>query len=207
MLKKTGTGKGTKLGHKMGEGAGGKSAAPVQHPPKDPAPKRKLTTDGFPPQYNSIRAARANTSTITPLGSIGGVGRLQVRLGIGAKTGSFKVGGYTRQYSVQNYHVLNKKRNVSATISMPPIGKDDPMGCLSCPTPHSISESLREEQPIVIILSDQTFLPVLPLTGDGNCTVIIQVEDCELWELEEVFTDRFKAFCKPHGNLPSGSVI
>jgi hypothetical protein len=28
-----------------------------------------------------------------------------------------------------------------------------------------------------------------------------------LWELEEVFTDRFKAFCKPHGNLPSGSVI
>jgi hypothetical protein len=33
------------------------------------------------------------------------------------------------------------------------------------------------------------------------------VEDCELWELEEVFTDRFKAFCKPHGNLPSGSVI
>jgi hypothetical protein len=33
------------------------------------------------------------------------------------------------------------------------------------------------------------------------------VEDCELWELKEVFTDRFKAFCKPHRNLPSGSVI
>ncbi len=28
-----------------------------------------------------------------------------------------------------------------------------------------------------------------------------------MWELEEVFTDKFKAFCKPHGNLPSGSVI
>ncbi len=28
-----------------------------------------------------------------------------------------------------------------------------------------------------------------------------------MWELEEVFTDRFKALCKPHGNLPSGSVI
>jgi hypothetical protein len=115
--------------------------------------------------------------------------------------------GDTRQYSVQNYHVLNKKRNVSSTISMPPIGKDDPMGCLSCPAPHSIAESLREGQPIVINLSDQTFPPVLPPTGDGNCTVIIRVEDCELWELEEVFTDRFKASCKPHGNLPSGSII
>jgi hypothetical protein len=90
---------------------------------------------------------------------------------------------------------------------MPPIGKEDPMGCLSCPAPHSIAESLREGQPIVIILSDQTFPPVLPPTGDGNCTVIIRVEDCELWELEEVFMDRFRAFCKPHGNLPSGSVI
>ncbi len=90
---------------------------------------------------------------------------------------------------------------------MPPIGKDDPMGCLSCPAPHSIAESLREGQPIVIILADQTFPPVLPPTGDGNCTVILRVEDCELWELEEVFMDRFKAFCKPHGNLPSGIVI
>jgi hypothetical protein len=90
---------------------------------------------------------------------------------------------------------------------MPPIGKDDPMGCLSCPALHSIAESLRDGQPTVIILSDQTFPPVLSPTGDGNCTFIIRVEDCELWELEEVFTDRFKAFCKPHGNLPSGSVI
>jgi hypothetical protein len=109
------------------------------------------------------------------------VGRSQVRLGIRAATGSFEVVGDTRQYSVQNYHVLNKKRNVSATISMPPIGKDDPMGCLSCPVPHSIAESLWEGQPLVIILSEQTFPPVLPPTGDGNCTVIIRVEDCELW--------------------------
>jgi hypothetical protein len=54
---------------------------------------------------------------------------------------------------------------------------------------------------------DQTFLHVLPPTGDGNCTVIIRVEDSELWELEEVFYDRFKSFCKPHGSLPSGSLV
>jgi hypothetical protein len=70
--------------------------------------------------------------------------------------------GDTRQYSVQNYHVTGKKRNVSATILMQPIGQDDPMGCLSCPTPLSIAESLREGKPIVVILSDQTFPPVLP---------------------------------------------
>jgi hypothetical protein len=77
----------------MGEGAGGKNADPIQHPPKEPAPKRKLTTDCFPPHYNTIIAARANTSTIMPLGGIGGVGRLQVRLGIGAATGGFEVRG------------------------------------------------------------------------------------------------------------------
>jgi hypothetical protein len=67
--------------------------------------------------------------------------------------------------------------------------------------------SLREGLPIVIFLTDQTFPPVLPPTGDGNCTVIIRVEDSELWELEEVFYDRFKSFCKPHGSLPSGSLV
>ncbi len=84
---------GSKIGQKVGEGAGGKSADPVQHPPKGPVPKRKFAADCFPPQYNTIRAARANTSTITPLGGIGGVGRLQVRLGIGAATGGFEVKG------------------------------------------------------------------------------------------------------------------
>jgi hypothetical protein len=58
----------------MGKGAGGNTADPVHNLPRDPAPKRKLITDGFPPQYNSIRAARSNTSTITPLGGIGGGG-------------------------------------------------------------------------------------------------------------------------------------
>ncbi len=175
---------GSKLGMKTV--AASKACDPGNDPPASPRKKRKKTSDGFPPQYNSIRAARANTATITPLGGIGGVNRTPVRQGIGAAAG-FEVEGDTRQYSVQNYHITVKKRNVSATISMPPIGKDDPMGCLSCPTPHSLAESLREGLPIVIFLTDQTFPPVLPPTGDGNCNVIIRVEDSDLWELEEVF--------------------
>jgi hypothetical protein len=62
--------------------------------------------------------ARANTSTISPLGGIGGVGRSQVRLGIGAATGGFEVGGDTRQYNVQNYHVLNIYQKNSNTYSL-----------------------------------------------------------------------------------------
>ncbi len=115
----------------------------------------KRQNDGFPSQYKSIRAARANISTITPLGGIGGKGRTPVRQGIGAATGGFEV-------EVQNYNIIVKKRNVSDTISMPPIGKDDPMGCLSCPPPHSIAESLWDGQPVVIILSDQSFPPSSP---------------------------------------------
>jgi hypothetical protein len=41
----------------------------------------------------------------------------------------------------------------------------------------------------------------------ATVTVIIKVEDSELYELAEVFSDRFKAFSKPHSNLPLGSVI
>jgi hypothetical protein len=72
---------------------------------------------------------------------------------------------------------------VTTTISMLLIGKDDPMVCLSCPTPST------DGQPIVLIISDQTFLQVLRPTGKGNCIVIIRVEDKGLWVLEEVFSD------------------
>jgi hypothetical protein len=41
-------------------------------------------------------------------------------------TGGFEVERDTRQYSVQNYLVTGKKRNMSATISMPPMAKTTP---------------------------------------------------------------------------------
>jgi hypothetical protein len=61
---------------------------------------------------------------------------------------------------------------------------------------------------MVLILSDQTFPTVRPLPQQvpTKCT-IIRVEDCELQELEDVFNDRLKFFCKPQCSFPSGSVI
>ena len=71
------------------------TADPGNDPLREPAQKRKKNSDGFPPQYKSIRAARANTATITPLGGIGGVSRTPVRQGIGTATGGFEVEGDT----------------------------------------------------------------------------------------------------------------
>jgi hypothetical protein len=38
----------------------------------------------------------------------------------------------TRQFSVQNYHLVGQRRNVSSTVSMP-IGSPDPMGLWRLP--------------------------------------------------------------------------
>jgi hypothetical protein len=130
-----------------------------------------------------------------------------VKVGIGAAVGGFDVADDTRQFSVQNYHLVGQRRNVSSTVSMPPIGGPDPMGCLSCSDSHSLAESLSNGTPVVVVLSDQAFPPVLPPVGDGRCAVIMRVEDCELRELEDVLFDRFKNYSKPHGVLPPGSVI
>jgi hypothetical protein len=139
--------------------------------------------------------------------TIGGLGREQVRQGIAAAVGGFDMRGDTRQFNVQNYHLSEKRCNVSSTVAMPPAGREDPLGCLACTDPHSIATSLRDGEPIVIILSDQSFSPVLPPVGNGKCVVVMRVEDCELKELEDLLFDRFKAFCKPYGQLPAGSVI
>jgi hypothetical protein len=99
------------------------------------------------------------------LGGIAGLGRDIVKNGIGAAVGGFDVADDTRQFSVQNYHLVGQRRNVSFTVSMLPIGGPDTMGCLSCSKSHSLTESLSKGTPVVIVLSDQAFPPVLPPVG------------------------------------------
>jgi hypothetical protein len=129
------------------------------------ASKRKKEDGSFPPQYNSIRASRANAAPILPLGGIAGLGRDVAKNGIGAAIGGFDIVDNTRQFSVQNYHLVGQRRNVPSTESMPPIGGPDPTGCLSCSDSLLLTESLGtvgKGAPVVIILSDQAFPPVLP---------------------------------------------
>ena len=60
--------------------------------------------------------------------------------------------------------------------------------------------------PVAIVATDQNFPPIVP-AKDGKCLVVVRVEDGLLSEIESVLSDRFKAFVKPHGALPPGSVI
>ena len=62
-------------------------------------------------------------------------------------------------------------------------------------------------EPVTLVLCDQNFPPVLPAGEDGKCAVVIRVEDRFLSEIESVFLDCFKRFCKPHGKLPPVSVV
>ncbi len=80
--------------------------------------KRKQEDGNFPPQYSSIRASRANAAPILPLGGIAGLGRDPVKIGIGTAVGSFDVADDTRQFSVQNYHLVGQRRNVSSTVGV-----------------------------------------------------------------------------------------
>jgi hypothetical protein len=80
------------------------------------------------------------------------------------------------------------------------------MMCLACSQTHSIAEKIRSGSPILIILSDQNFPPILP-AKEGNCAIIVRVEDGLLSDLENILLERFNEYLPPHGQLVPGSVI
>ena len=96
---------------------------------------------------------------------------------------------------------------MSLTLRMPAPGAQDNLDCLACPAPHSLADRLTEEgRPVVFVLSDQAFPAMLP-AKEGDCAVIIRVEDGTLSEIEGAFYDRMGAYLRPHGNLSPGSLI
>jgi hypothetical protein len=104
-----------------------------------------------------------------------------------------------RQYAAKNVHRMDVSRNISTSVSTD-------HGCLACMDPHSVGGEILSGTPKVFVLSDQAFPPILP-TVDGNCIVIIRVEDGTLIELATVFCDFFAKFLVPSVGLPPGSVI
>jgi hypothetical protein len=71
---------------------------------------------------------------------------------------------------------------------------------------HSIAEGIGSGRAQVFVLSDQAFPALLP-TDDGNCLVVVRVEDGALSELVSVFCDIFARNVSPAGSLPPGSVV
>jgi hypothetical protein len=98
----------------------------------------------------------------------------------------FMVAGDERQFAAQNYHVTDGGRNVSTSVSA------GDLRCLPCGLRHSYRESIAGGSPVVVVLCDQSFPPILP-SNNGNCTVVIRIEDGLLFEMEKVF---FGCFCR-----------
>jgi hypothetical protein len=98
-----------------------------------------------------------------------------------------------------NFHRTDVNRNISSSVT---VGLE----CLSCDTGHSFKESIGVGVPAVLVLTDQSFPPVLP-ARDNKCFVIIRVEDGLLSEIESAFCDFFAEFLTPSGGFPRGSLI
>jgi len=160
----------------------------------------------FPADYKIIRTTKAARLAPARLGGLFGLGRIDTGVRLGYGEGGLAVTGDTRTFLAQNYHCAEMGLNVSFSVKKPSAAGEDDLTCLACPTPHSHVSRMNEGRPVVIVLADQSFPAVLP-AGGGDCLIIVRVEDGTLGELETVFSDRFRAFLKPHGNLTPGSVI
>jgi len=182
--------------------------SPGQVPSGDPGSNRGADDAAdFPPDYNVIRTAKSAGLAPTRLGGLFGLGRHATGTRLGYGPGGLAVAGDCRTFSAQNYHCAEKGLNMSFSIARPDHSGNDGLQCLACPIRHSHADRMAGEgRPVVIILADQNFPPILP-AGDGDCVMIVRVEDGTLSELDTVFTERFRAFLKPHGNLTPGSVV
>jgi len=160
----------------------------------------------FPPIYGILRAAKQKKLNASRLGSPYGFLRVpEKRIGYG--TGGLTVPGDARWRLAQNFHCGVKGLNISFSIMRPDSAPRDELTCLACPDAHSIAAQIRENGcPVAIMATDQNFPPILP-TSDGKCLIVVRVEDGILSEIESVLADRFKAYLKPHGTLPPGSVV
>jgi len=126
---------------------------------------------------------------------------------VGYGKGGLELPGDGRPFTAQNYHCTEKGVNLSLTLRRPAPGTTDTLECLSCPVAHSFAGRLTQEgRPVVLVLSDQAFPAMLP-AREGDCVIIVRVEDGTLAEIEMAFAERLGAYLRPHGSLSSGSLI
>ncbi len=111
----------------------------------------------------------------------------------------FRVENDARCFKAMNFHRTDVKRNVSASVTVD-------LGCLSCDNVHCIKETINSSNPLVVVLTDQAFPPILP-ARENKCVVVFRVEDGYLSEIKNSFRDIFAEFLRPNGSLPNGSVI
>ena len=160
----------------------------------------------FPPEYNTIRTAKAAKLAPSRMGGLFGLGRVESGARLGFGEGGLAGGDDGRALLAQNYHCAGLGLNVSFSVKKPTVAGVDDLSCLACAAPHTHTGRMGEGRPVAIVVADQNFPAVVPAAG-GDCLLVVRVEDGTLAELESVFLDRLRAFLKPHGSLPPGSVV
>jgi hypothetical protein len=75
-----------------------------------------------------------------------------------------------------------------------------------CNVSYSCREEIGSEKAQVIVLSDQTFPPLLP-TDDGRFVIVVQVGGRMLNEIGPVFSEFFQIFFSPVGTISIRSVV
>jgi hypothetical protein len=143
---------GTGAGNSASTGAGSDASAGTD---RDKIAK----TFEFPPAYYNVRKQRANASAYVELPTVEG-NRRKTATCVKIQPG-FEIHGDDRQHQVNNYHIPALRKNVSASVAR----KEDELWCVSCKDSHSFNGN----DPVVVILADQNFSPMIPATEKKCC--------------------------------------
>ena len=121
--------------------------------------------------------------------------------GGGLETGSFVVTVDHHHLVVKNFHSLKDKLNVTMSFN-PKL-----MVCVTCNDNHVILPEGGGGGPVCIVMSDQNFCPFVPAKRGEKCMLVVRAEGRLLSDLESIFRDVFRNFCRLEVVLPPGSVV
>ena len=146
-----------------------------------------------------VRAARRNWLGASSLSGIGPLSRMGVSNLSGFHSGSLMVEGDGRHLAVQHYHSLKDKLNISSSF------EPKSMHCVTCTEKRVILTDTQH--PVCLVLADQNFCPYVPARRGEKCMLVVRAEDGMLGDLEGIFREVFRDYCKPIGCQPQGSAI
>jgi len=91
--------------------------------------------------------------------------------------------------------------NQSVTMTIDPTN----LNCIVCEVEHLVVQS--QTKPVVVVLSDQNFVPTWPNTNPESCVVVIRMSNPDLHELFDFLFEIFERAMLPDGSMVlAGSV-
>ena len=151
----------------------------------------------LPAQYIRVRAARQNYHRANYLTGVGQL-RRETMQAYPDGLGHIDICNDTRHLACQNVHNLKDRINLS--LSANPVTLE----CLACQAKHL---AVLPDKPACIFACDHNFTPLTPARLGRDCALVLRAEDGTLPEIYTMFRDVCRAYVKPNGWLPAGSVV